>query len=141
MDQSISAILFISAILVFGGILFAIITLTRKGPSRLDIEKYRSRWITIEQQLKRNESQSYHMAVVNADKLLDQALKEKGINGETMAMRMKVMQRMWSHANAVWAAHKLRNRIAHEPDVNASYDDARRALAAYKEALKDMGAL
>jgi hypothetical protein len=139
MDQTLSIIFFFTAILIFGGLLFAVIALARKGPRGLDVEKYRSRWLTIEQQLKRDETSSYPMCVLNADKLLDQALIEKGVPGTTMGERMK--QTKWSNANVVWTAHKLRNQIAHEPDVRLDYDGARRALAAFKLALKDVGAI
>ena len=141
MDSPIGVIFFFAAILIFAGILFAVITLTKRGGSTLDVEKYRTRWMTIEQQLKRDELSSYHMSVLNADTLLDHALKDKGIAGTTMGERMKQAQQKWSNANNVWSAHKLRNQIAHEPDVRLDYDGARRALAAFKQALKDLGAI
>jgi hypothetical protein len=77
MDQTTSLIFFLAAVLICGGLLFAVIALARRGPGPLDVEKYRSRWLTIEQQLKRDEVSSYHMSIINADKLLDQALQEK----------------------------------------------------------------
>lgn len=140
MDHTTSLIFFLAAVLICGGLLFAVIALARRGPTHLDVEKYRSRWLTIEQQLRRDEQSSYHMSVLNADKLLDQALQEKGFAGKTMADRMKQCT-SWSNTNHVWAAHKLRNRIAHEPEVRLDYDNARRALAAFKQALRDMGAI
>ena len=141
MDSPIGVIFFFAAILIFAGILFAVVTLTKRGNSSLDVEKYRTRWMTIEQQLKRDELSSYQMSVLNADTLLDHALKDKGIAGATMGERMKSAQQKWSNANNVWTAHKLRNQIAHEPDVRLDYDGARRALAAFKQALKDLGAI
>ena len=56
-----------------------------------------------------------------------------------MGDRMKKVN--WSNADVVWGAHKLRNRIAHESDVKVNYDTARRALAGFKQGLKDMGAI
>lgn len=141
MDQSLSMIFFIAAIFVFGAILFAVISLTHRGPTTLDVDKYRTRWLAIEQKLKRDEVMTYQVCVLNADTLLDQALKEKGIQGATMGERMKNMQQKWSNANSVWTAHKLRNQIAHEPDVKLDFDNARRALASFKQALKDVGAI
>ncbi|MEP6710137.1 MAG: hypothetical protein ABJA64_00265, partial [Candidatus Saccharibacteria bacterium] len=107
----------------------------------LNIEKYRVKWLSIEQQLKRDEESSYHLTVLNADKLLDQALRERGLKGNTMGERMKAASQTWSNANSVWGAHKLRNQIAHESEVRVQYDDARRALAAFKQGLKDLGAI
>jgi transposase len=139
MDTSL--IFFFAAILIVAGILFAVIGLTKKGGRNLNVEKYRMRWLQIEQQLKKDQPSSYHLVVLNADKLLDQALRERGIRGSTMGERMKNLKDTWSNANSVWTAHKLRNQIAHETDVNVSYDDARRALAGFKQALKDIGAI
>jgi transposase len=130
-----------AAILLIGALLLAAMTLTKKGGARLDVDKYRSKWLAIENQLKRDEVSSFHLSVLNADKLLDQALRERGVKGETMGERMKTIKDTWTNANAVWTAHKLRNQIAHESDVQVSYDDARRALASFKQALKDVGAI
>jgi hypothetical protein len=139
MDGTLLA--FMIGILIVGILLIVVITLTKRGPVGLDVEKYRSRWLQVEASLKRDEVSSYHLAVLNADKLLDQALRERGVKGETMGERMKTVRDTWSSANNVWSAHKLRNQIAHEPDVSVSYDDARRALAGFKQALKDVGAI
>jgi hypothetical protein len=97
--------------------------------------------LTIENQLKREEPSSGHLAVLNADKLVDQALRESGISGETMGDRLKNSSTKFSDLNGLWEAHKLRNRIAHEPDVSVTYDDARRALGSFKKAMKELGAI
>jgi hypothetical protein len=130
-----------AGVLVVGALLLATIALTRHGSPRLTVEKYRMRWLAIENQLNRDEASSYQLCVLNADKLLDQALRERGIKGDTMGARMKTAQSTWSNANAVWTAHKLRNQIAHEPDVTIRYEDARHALSSFKQALKDVGAI
>lgn len=134
-------IILFAAVLIIGGLLFAVITFTKKGPSALNVERYRVKWLSIEQHLKQDEVSSYHLSVLNADKLLDQALRDRGVKGNTMGERMKTVQQSWSNANAVWGAHKLRNQIAHEQDVRVNYDDARRALSGFKQALKDVGAI
>lgn len=135
-------ILLFAAIIIFGGILFAVIELTKRGGKKLlDVERYRSKWLAIEQQLKENEPSSRHMVVLNADKLLDHALKERGIKGETMGERMKSAAQLFSNRNNVWAAHKLRNQIAHESDVEVSHKAARTALSGFRQALKDVGAI
>jgi hypothetical protein len=139
MDGTLLA--FMVGVLIVGVLLIIVITVTKKGTTQLDVEKYRMRWLAIEKQINKAEPSSYHLAVLNADKLLDQALKEKGVKGETMGERMKVAKDTWTNANSVWGAHKLRNQIAHESDVRVSYDDARRALAGFKQALKDVGAI
>jgi hypothetical protein len=132
---------FLIGVLIVAILVVIVMVLTKKGPAPLDVEKYRMRWLAIEKQLDRNNTVHLPMTVLEADKLLDQALRERGIKGETMGERMKVAKDTWSNANAVWTAHKLRNQIAHESGVTVSYDDARKALGAFKQALKDIGAI
>ena len=121
-------------------ILFAIVTLGKKG-GRLDVEKYRIKWLSIEQSLARDNEASYQLAVLNADKLLDHALREKGFKGQTMGDRLKAAKDSLPHRNDIWTAHKLRNQLAHEPDFKVDYNQARKALAVFKAGLKDIGAI
>lgn len=136
-----NVIFFLIAVAIIAVLLLIIIFLTRKGPRPIDVEKYRTRWLAIEQGFKRDEASSYALSVLNADKLLDQALQDKGCGGKTMAERMKVATPKWSDANSVWRAHKLRNQIAHEDGFTINYETARQALTAFKQALKQIGAL
>lgn len=138
MDSGV--IFLLAAVIIVGILLFTVVTLSKKGGA-FDVEKYRTRWMTIEQSLVKDNEPSYHMAILNADKLLDQALREAGVKGQTMGDRMKFARDKWSNRDAVWASHKMRNKIAHETDVRVSYDTARRALAGFKQGLKDLGAI
>lgn len=139
--MDVTLVIFFAAVLIIGGALFAIIGLTKQSGRALNQNDYRSRWLAIEQALKPGEVSSYHLAVLNADKLLDKALRERGVRGETMGERMKTAQSTWSNRDEVWTAHKLRNQVAHEPNVDVSYEAARRALIGFKRALKDIGAI
>jgi hypothetical protein len=141
MDSGGLMVLFLIIIVLVGGAVLFLIGYGRRGTSNLDVERYRRSWLTIERQLVKAEPSSYQLVILNADKLLDQALKQRGTRGETMGERMKSANASWSNANNVWAAHKLRNQIAHEHDVVVRYDDTRRALAAFKQGLKDLGAI
>lgn len=139
MDQNL--IFALAGVIIIGGLILVLISLTKKGKKHLDVEKYRVKYLSIEQQLKKDDQNSFHMTVLNVDKLLDQALREKGLRGNTMGERMKSASSIFSDNNGVWAAHKLRNKIAHEPDVHITYDTVRYALAHIKRALKDLGAI
>jgi len=139
--MNLAIIFFLSAIIVIGALLLFLICFMKKGATHLDIEKYRVKCLAIEQQFKKDEPSSYHLAVLNADKLLDQVLKELGYKGQTMGERLKSATPKFSNRNDVWSAHKLRNMIAHETDVRVSYENARRALTSFRHALKDLGAI
>ena len=140
MDQSI--VFFLAIILIAGALLFAMVSsIYKKGVKKLDVEHFRTKCLEIEHKLKKDETSSYHLSVLDADKLVDQALKGRGIKGKTMGERMKNSASMFSDRNGIWTAHKLRNTIAHESDVNVTYDQARYALQAFRKALKDLGAI
>ena len=47
MNQSLSFVLFFAAVLIFAGLLFIVINLTKKGATQLNVEKYRSDWLRI----------------------------------------------------------------------------------------------
>ncbi|MDR3125476.1 MAG: hypothetical protein LBU20_00145 [Candidatus Nomurabacteria bacterium] len=132
--------LFVVAIVFAAMILFAII-LTRRRSSGLNIEKYRSDWLKVENSLSSSNLMTYQMAILNADKLLDRALKDLGVSGETMGDRLKASSSRFSDINQVWTVHKLRNRIAHETDVHINLIVAKKAIYVYKKSLKDLGAI
>lgn len=137
--DSIIFVLF-GAIVLIGVILLVIITLTRKGPKGLKQDEFRSKWLKIQSQVN-DTAASRQLAILSADTLLDSALKARGYSGNTMGERLKSAHGALSQKNAVWAAHKLRNQIAHEEDVVVKPQTVQHALAAFKTALKDLGAL
>ncbi len=137
MDSAI--LIMLGAVAFVAILLLVIIATTRKAPAGINVEDFRAKWLKIENELGEDEP-SCHLAVINADKLLDQALKAKGTKGDTMGERLKNVTSQLRHRNAVWEAHKLRNRIVHE-EVRLTRTEARRALAAFKTALRDVGAI
>ena len=121
-----------AAVLFVGVLLMVIITLTRKTPAGINREEFRTKWMQIERSLSTTDEGANTLAILNADKLLDHALKAQGFGGETMGERLKAASSQLKNRNAVWTAHKLRNRIAHESDVKISPNATRQALKAFK---------
>ncbi len=140
MDSNIVILMFIAIVFV-GGLMLAIIATTRKKGQKLDVEKYQARLLQIEALLEKRDSAAYQMAILNADKLLDQALREKGLKGTTMGERLKNANSYFNNVNAVWTAHKMRNQIAHDDNVSIGYDQARRAINTFRAGLRDLGAI
>lgn len=133
--------LFLLGVLFIALLLFVIIALTRRyAPKNLNQQKYQSDWLAIEQSLT-NDAGSWQLAIMNADKLMDRALKERGFKGATTGERMTAASRTFTKRDAVWAAHKLRNRVAHEEAIRLNPKLTKQALASFKYALKDLGAL
>lgn len=118
---------------------FAGLSRLNKQRSGLDHAYYLSQWQKIEG-YKLNGGAGLQLAIMEADKLLDHALKNRGAAGETMGDRLKNSRRSFMNNDAVWQAHKLRNRLAHEQDVKLNNLTADQALRGFKAALKDLGA-
>lgn len=136
------SVIFLAIAIVAVGILILVaIALGGKRSYSFDTEEYQTRWLRIENSLVKNDPRTYSMAVIEGDKLLDKALNEMGTPGKTMAERMKKVNSRFEKPNAVWSAHKLRNQIAHEHDFEVEYGQASRALTAFRQALKDLGAI
>lgn len=132
---------FAAAILIVAILLFAIINITKPHAPQLDKEKYQNKWLKIENSVKKDQPASWHLALINADKLVDTALRELHIKGQTMGERMKASKDKFSSPNSIWHAHKLRNIVAHETDAEINFDQTRRAMNSFKQALKDLGAI
>ena len=135
------AITFILAIIIVAILVFFAIVLTGKREHKFNIEEYQAKFLSIENKLNKNNPATFVTTVINADKLLDKALHEMGIPGKTMGDRLKKSNDRFTDINAVWRAHKLRNAIAHESDLEITHQQAANALLIYKQALKDLGAI
>ena len=129
------------AALLIGGLLIVFIQLTSRGHKQLDREMYQKVWRAIQRAAKAGNSDSLQMAIVKADKLLDKAMRDCGVAGATMGDRLKSRKGDWTDENGLWAAHKLRNQIAHETKVKLTAQSFRRAMTSFEQALKDLGAL
>lgn len=139
MNQTV--IFMFAIILLIGALLLTIICMGKKGSKRLNVEYYRVKCLEIEQKLRKEDVSSFSLSVLNADKLVDQALREIGAKGETMGERMKNSAQLFSDKNGIWQAHILRNKISHEIDFNITYELALKALVSFRRALKDLGAI
>lgn len=121
--------------LVFGASLF------KFKPLPLKHAYFEQRWREV-LALFKDERATWPLAVINADKLLDDALKKRRFKGKTMGERMVAAQKWFSNNDAVWFSHKLRNRLVHEADTTKLREaDVKQALDGFKRGLRDLGAL
>lgn len=139
MDSFPLPLVLLAVVLVIAVVfLFAIGGLNRKR-SGLDHEYYKKQWDMI-LSYKKNGGAGVQLAIFEADKLLDHALKARGYGGQTMGDRLKNARGSFMNNNTVWQAHKLRNRLAHEQDVRLNGVAVDQALRSFRSALKDLGA-
>lgn len=127
-------------IAIGGFLILCLVTYASKKRSKLDRAYFKKRWQKISDTYK-VEDTGPMMAVIEADKLFDQALKNAGYSGNTTNERLKSAKKSIRSIESVWGAHKLRNKLVHETDIKLKKNDAKDALKAFYRALREMGAL
>lgn len=121
------------AVIVLGGII------ARRRPKSLNTAYFTRRWYDLQKLLSNKET--WPLAIINADKLVDEALKKRHFKGKTMGERLVSAQRSLSSNDTVWYGHKLRNKLVHEDYKVTRKNDVKDALLGFLQALKDLGAI
>jgi len=81
----------------------------------------------------------WKIAVIDADKMLDDALVTTGVGGENLGDRLKNFDSAsTSWLDDAWEAHKIRNRIAHEAGFDLSGRDTKKAISRYERVLREL---
>lgn len=111
----------------------------RRKPAKLQIALYTERW----RELQKNcaDKTTWPLAIIDADNLLDKALRARKYKGKTTGERLVTAQHNLSSNDSVWFGHKLRNKIVHEEVRDLRKQDVLEALSGFRQALKDLGAL
>ncbi len=108
------------------------------GMSREEIQR---RWAEVEKVMETAGGMGAKMAIIEADTLLDSALKSMTMAGSTLGERLKFACYKYPELQKVWYAHKLRNQIVHEATFQLSSGQARSAINDYRKALKTLKVL
>ena len=112
------------------------------GAAKMPKRRIIKGWKQIFRRLRKMDEAQYKLAIIEADKLLDEVLKISGYAGETMADRLKQLTpAQISNLEEIWQVHKIRNQIVHEPDFKLNQTEAAYAISIYEKALKEFGLL
>ncbi len=103
-------------------------------------EQIKDRWKSIAEAAEGGEH-SLRTAIADADKLLDQVMRQRGFAGDTMAERLKKAEDRFADKEAIWSAHKLRNALAHDVNYDLVMTRGRQAVDDIHRGLKDLGVL
>ena len=99
-------------------------------------------WRHVTGHFARGDENSLKVAVIEADNLLDEALRLAGYRGANLGERLKkITSAELPLINEIWEAHKLRNRMAHETNFRLDRATAERALEVYQKVFQDLGIL
>jgi len=130
----VTVALAVTFFVAFGLTLF----LKRHRPKHLNTKYYAEKWKKLQSQL--CDSKLWPLAIIDADKLLEEALKARKYKGKSMGEKLVSAQHDLTNNDLVWFGHKLRNKLVHEADVKLKKNDVRDALLGIRSALKDLGA-
>ena len=96
-------------------------------------------WAKVTGRLETGLEGEYKLAVIESDSMLDDILKRMGYGGETLGDRLKhLTSATLPNIDQIWEAHKIRNNIVHDPDYKLSVDEAKKVLAIYEQAFRDL---
>lgn len=99
----------------------------------------RDRWNGLLKHLDSTHEAQWKIAVIEADKLVDDALAKAGYSGDTFGDRLSnIRPGILLSLDGIWWAHKVRNRLAHEVDYFLRYTEARQAVGYFEAALSEL---
>lgn len=129
-------------VVVLGAVLLVLLlsaVVAKRRPSKLNQEQFAAKWQEL--QTLCADKATWPLAVINADKLVDDALKKRHYKGKTMGERLVAAQHDLSSNDTVWFGHKLRNKLVHEEYKLTNKNDVKNALLGFLQALRDLGAI
>lgn len=144
-DSSFSTFGLVAAALFFLLLIVGFVAMLARKLRRPDMEgmtpaRVKQLWGQIEHSAKQG-TLGRKMAVIEADKLLDNVLKSMMLPGETLGERLKMAAYKYPKIRDVWNAHRLRNQLVHETSFELSEREANRALNDFEKCLKMLNVL
>jgi cell division protein FtsL len=104
-----------------------------------DVPKSQLRWKRIVEEASSEDEQKIRLAILEADIMLNELLDTLGYRGETMADKMRQIDRSnFNTIDAAWEAHRARNAIAHQgSEAKMSLNDSRRIIGLYERVFRE----
>ena len=105
-----------------------------------DEVKVNRRWFDIVQKIDSENPSDWNVAIIEADKILEEMTKKMGYAGDNLGERLKNVERSdFLTLDQAWQAHKIRNSIAHESDFVLTKREAQKTLRLFEEVFKEFG--
>jgi hypothetical protein len=120
-------------------VIIVVVARRRKRRRSVDTTYFMRRW----QELQKNcaSRKTWPQAIIEADELLDEALKKLRYKGKTTGERLVSAQHDLSDNESVWFGHKLRKRVPDEDVRKLRKQDVLEALNGFRQAMRDLGVL
>lgn len=100
------------------------------------------RWNVITQKMAEDSPEAIKAAIIEADNLVSDALKELEIPGKDLVGRLSNLELEEMESDeGIFSAHRLRRELDETPTIPISIEDGKKAIAAYEAFLKELGLL
>jgi len=103
--------------------------------------KENPKWKYILTVLEGYKDSDWRVAIMEADNLLEDILREKGLTGNSVSELLESAKlNGYKNLNDAWGAHLVRNKIAHEgSEFPLSQTEARRVIKQYQNFFEELG--
>lgn len=96
-------------------------------------------WKQIQKRLGSNKMNDLKLAVLETDKVLDEVLRMAGFPGKNLDERLELITpAQIENIEEIKQAHKFKNRIATEPDLLITQNEAQISVDIYKKVFQDL---
>jgi len=114
-------------------------TRPKKKTLTLRDEVFKKRWEGIVSRANPESLESMKLAIIDADKMVDDALKQLGLQGQHMADRIEQLSDDdYVTLTGLWRAHRLRNNIVHTPGFEVTVEHLERTIEDFKAFLEEL---
>lgn len=105
-----------------------------------ETEGHGSQWKVVQEHAYSEVPAEWRIAILEADAMLDDALKRAGGSGDTLGERLKSLEVSgFQTLQAAWDAHKVRNIIAHQGVAfQLTQRETRRVIDLYEKVLQEL---
>lgn len=106
-----------------------------------DIPRTQLRWNRVLEHAQSDDEHKWRLAILEADIMLNELLDLQGYKGETMADKMKQVNRaQFNSIDDAWDAHRARNRVAHEGSESPLTErEKNHVINQYERVFKEFG--
>lgn len=95
-------------------------------------------WEKIVDLMSSDNPNDWKLAVIEADKMLEQVVSTFAVPGDNLGEKMKNIERGdFINLDSAWTAHKVRNRIAHEHNFHLGQREAQTAIGNYEKVFRE----
>ena len=110
-------------------------TVYKKEKEEADGNEKTKRWKEVLELSRSPNINDQKTAIINADNLLEETLRENGHSGETLGEMLKTAK--FETIQNAWTAHNIRNKIAHDPGFILTPNETKRVIQNFSKVFSE----